>query len=137
MLQVAGSTSRRRTPETLADARDKAKTRLFEIRKKMTPGLIEQLIGLASAREMGFVIPVVQAGLHQRRMTATFRDTRPSLVRLMEDGRRVGFQINGQSYVTVTEDSTVSFMNWLNEANIKGLRREDYGQPECEFRRTN
>lgn len=107
---------------------------LEELKKEMSPELIKHLIATATERQEGLVVSVESKHLHRRASKITFKDTKPSHVIMLDDGR-IGFCIEKQSYMGDPVAST-SFLRWLGQANQKAIKEEDYGQPTCEFRRT-
>lgn len=108
---------------------------LSEAKASMTESLMRHLLSVASDREEGLVLNVRPPGgvINLRVTQITFKAKVPSHTRILSDGR-LGFCIEGQSYVASPEESKI-FLGWLMDANSQAIQGGDYGQPSCTFTR--
>lgn len=105
-------------------------------RTQLDPEVIKGILATATDRPLGLVIRVTsicKKPLPSDQQVVT-RNTKPAIVRCLEDGR-IGFQIQGASYITVNENHGARFMDWILEANKNARKGIDYGQPKCHFDR--
>jgi hypothetical protein len=103
----------------------------------LTPELIKTLIGTATERNTGMIIPVEMPAIAGKKAKGkmTFKGTQPGVVRLLPDDR-VGLHIDGVSIISTDGASGRKFLSYLETANNLAPKGEDYGQPlECNFRR--
>lgn len=99
--------------------------------------LCKTIISQASGRPSGLMLRIARVGRHTTKAIITIRETKPGLFVKKQDGR-VGFHVNGNSYITIDGESGTKFMDWLESANKKVTKEEDYGHPEgCDFVRCN
>ncbi len=102
----------------------------------LSTSLIKTVIHNATGRDVGMEIQATLLAAAGKASMTTIRlkDSKPGHVIITAD-ERVGFNVDDMSYITTTPAYGKKFMRWLGMANKKALTDEDYGQPECVFRR--
>lgn len=106
-----------------------------ETPQKMRPELIKTLISNATERQHGLTLRLTNILGKTTEGEVVIRNAKPGVAVVKEDGR-VGFNVNGASYMTANGESGNRFLTFLEEANEKGLKKIDYGQPRnCFFHR--
>ena len=108
---------------------------MTSVAARMSEELIKTVIFNASERKHGLALCVTSICGSPSEGTVTVRSSKPGLVVLKDDGR-IGFNINGTSYITGNSTSGERFLKWLHDANEKAVGGGDYGQPkDCFFHR--
>lgn len=95
------------------------------------------MISTASERESWLEIQVTNSfGKEIHPMTERIRNTSPGRFIRTSDGR-VGFNVDGKSFMTTNSNSGRKFLEWLEEAHVMASQKAEYGQPplSCTFRR--
>ena len=102
--------------------------------ESMSTELMKTILYNASSRANGLVIVVTS--IQGREVNVTIRNSKPGTVVQKQDGR-IGFNVNGESYITANESAGKKFLRWMQEANEIAHKRTEYGQPGCFFHRCN
>ena len=103
----------------------------------VSDSLVRSIMTTASGRDEGLVIQAMTVAKFGRSAKAnvTIRNSPCHVMQKLDD--RVGFHVDGVSYISACRADGVSFLAWLHKANKAAASNEDYGQPDCLFRRAS